>query len=357
MTSNGKVRNLLINSKIRTKTEKSLLLLKILYLNMSRHTILTTIISAAIALICCNCSAKNFRILYWNIQYGAWADQGNNYDNFVAYVKEVNPDVCVWCEAKSHYPTGSAVSYSLTEDELYLPAHWKDVAARYGHKYVYVGGDRDFHPQVITSRRPIKNVARFVGDDSVTVVHGAGWARIRIHGKTLNIVTGHTWPKGYGFGIDGRNKNAVKKSINAGDGHRCRARELQWICEHTILTDAKQSKHLWMMLGDMNSRSRLDAAHYKYPEKSPKYWAQDYMATTPYIDAMHRFHNGEYISTHANGDRIDYFYLNSRLYDYLVDIHPVYVGYPSNRLIPWGESGKEIYIPSDHYPIIADFKL
>lgn len=313
------------------------------------------VIAALLALSCSNSKPTEVKLLYWNIQYAMWADQGNNYDNFVEYVKGVAPDICVWCEAKTHYPTGGNKSFKLT-DELYLPEHWGDVATRYGHKYTYVGGDRDFHPQVITSRYPIENVERFVGDDSVVVTHGSGWARIDINGKKVNVVTGHTWPQKYGFGVDSNDKEAVQASIAADEGHRCRAKEVQWICEHTILTDPDESSNFWMMLGDMNSRSRLDADHYKYPEDSPLYWAQDYMATTPYIDAMHRFHGGAYTRSHANGDRIDYIYLNQALYGHLTGIETVFEGYPENKKVAWGED-KTIWVPSDHYPIVADFKL
>lgn len=39
---------------------------------------------------------RPLRILYWNIQNGMWSDQGNNYDNFVAFVRELDPDICIW---------------------------------------------------------------------------------------------------------------------------------------------------------------------------------------------------------------------------------------------------------------------
>ena len=39
----------------------------------------------------------NLRLLYWNIQNGMWSDQANNYNNFVAWVKKYDPDICVWC--------------------------------------------------------------------------------------------------------------------------------------------------------------------------------------------------------------------------------------------------------------------
>ena len=48
---------------------------------------------------------KEIKVLYWNIQNGMWSDQGNNYDNFVAFVKDLDPDICVWAEAESRYVT------------------------------------------------------------------------------------------------------------------------------------------------------------------------------------------------------------------------------------------------------------
>lgn len=121
--------------------------------------------------------------------------QGDNYDKFVEWVRAYDPDVCVWCEAQSIYKTGTADKMDVAD--RYLVGNWGELAARYGHKYWYVGGHRDNYPQVITSKYPIENVERIVGSkpDSV-VTHGAGWARIEKNGKTVNIVTLHTWPQG-----------------------------------------------------------------------------------------------------------------------------------------------------------------
>ena len=49
------------------------------------------------------CSGKQLeiKVLYWNVQNGMWSDQGNNYDNFVEFVKSESPDICVWAEAES----------------------------------------------------------------------------------------------------------------------------------------------------------------------------------------------------------------------------------------------------------------
>ena len=64
---------------------------------------------------------KTLRILYWNIQDGMWADQENNYDNFVNWVKGYDPDICVFCEASTIYATGTRDEIPL--EDRYLPEH------------------------------------------------------------------------------------------------------------------------------------------------------------------------------------------------------------------------------------------
>lgn len=159
---------------------------------------------------------NNMRLLYWNIQNGMWSGQGDNYDKFVEWVRAYDPDVCVWCEAQSIYKTGTADKMDVAD--RYLVGNWGELAARYGHKYWYVGGHRDNYPQVITSKYPIENVERIVGSkpDSV-VTHGAGWARIEKNGKTVNIVTLHTWPQGYAFEAKDRD---ASRAENGGDKYR-----------------------------------------------------------------------------------------------------------------------------------------
>ena len=154
---------------------------------------LTFIFSVLVLMLALPASGRDLKVLYWNIQNGMWADQENNYDNFVEYVKSQDPDICVWCEAESRYRTGTNVK--MTEyDEFYLPWNWDFLARRYGHQYVLVCGKRDTFPQVITSKYPVRIVKRVNGNgDDIIVVHGAGWAQVEVGGKEINIVTPHTW--------------------------------------------------------------------------------------------------------------------------------------------------------------------
>ena len=98
-------------------------------------------------------SQTTLRLLHWNIQNGMWDGQNDNYDRFVEFVKSNDPDVCVWCESVTLYITNTAES--MPQQERYLPSGWEELAARYGHQYVYMGGKRDNYPQVITSKYPM----------------------------------------------------------------------------------------------------------------------------------------------------------------------------------------------------------
>jgi hypothetical protein len=59
------------------------------YLLVILASLITTLSSA------CGGRGGEVTVLYWNIQNGMWHDQGNGYDNFTAFVKELDPDICI----------------------------------------------------------------------------------------------------------------------------------------------------------------------------------------------------------------------------------------------------------------------
>lgn len=292
----------------------------------------------------------NMRLLYWNIQNGMWSDQGNNYDNFVDWVKGYDPDVCVWCEAQSNYRTGSAER--MDSVERYLPGNWGGLAARYGHKYWYKGGHRDNFPQVITSKYPIGNVERIVGSQPDSIVsHGSGWARIEKDGKTINIVTLHTWPQAFAYGAEDRE---ASKAEHGGDKYR--RMEVEYICNHTIGTVPGAEGQLWMMLGDFNARSRVDNAVYGYPEDDTRLLTHDYvLQNTPYVDVIAEKYPGEFKTTIHGTARIDVVYCTRPLYECITHAEVITDAFTD----PVRDPGKlsNFWHPSDHRPIVVDFKL
>lgn len=310
---------------------------------------------------------KTLRVLYWNIQNGMWAGQEDNYARFVEWVRQQEPDICIWCEAGSIYYTGTA--QSQPEEERYLPAHWGELCARYGHDHWFMGAMRDNYPQVVTSRYPIDSIAVFTGEkpDSV-VVHGAGWCQVHIDGVDvpLNIVTLHPKPFNYGYhagyGLEGKaREDAIRESSAMYEGEKHRRKEVEYIINHTVRTVRNAADGLWIMAGDYNSRSRKDNFHYKWSEASLSFLVHDYMGSsaTPYYDLVAEVYPGIFCPSSGKDSRIDYFYLTKPLLDACSKVKITTDSY-TTRTMAFNADGKQLanfYYPSDHTPIIVDFKL
>lgn len=307
--------------------------------------------AAVFLLLACSLSAKDLRILYWNVQNGMWAGQEDNYDAFVSWVKAQKPDVCIWAEAETIYYTGT--SQRLPREERHFI--WEKVAPRYGHKYIFVGGHRDGYPQVITSRFPIESVDRIVGDDNFVVVHGAGWVRIKVKGKTINLVSLHTWPQKNHFNCKGASPDVIKASAEKGEGDIYRAEELKWICEHTILTDKQAADNLWLMAGDFNAVSPKDNWVYRFSEEATQLLTHKYiLENTPYIDVIWERNPRNFYTTTFEKKRIDFIYCSPAFYEKMLDVRIIEDDYtrPARH-----EKVKAFLNPSDHLPIVAIFKL
>lgn len=298
----------------------------------------------------CGGRDTNMRLLYWNIQNGMWSDQEAGYDNFVEWVGQYDPDVCVWCEAQSIYKTGTADKMDAAD--RYLVENWGALAARYGHKYTYVGGHRDNYPQVITSKYPIENMERIVGAEPDSVVsHGAGWARIEKNGKRVNIVTLHTWPQAYAYRAEDREASRAEHG-----GDKYRRMEIEYICNHTIGAVPGSDEELWMMMGDFNSRSRRDNAVYNYPEDDTRFLVHDYVAEhTPYVDVIAEKHPGRFWTTTHGKSRIDFVYCTRSLYDRIVGAEVIADGF--TEPVRDAKQLSNFWHPSDHRPILVDLDM
>ncbi len=312
---------------------------------------LTFIFSVLVLMLAVPASGRDLKVLYWNIQNGMWADQENNYDNFVEYVKSQDPDICVWCEAESRYRTGTNVK--MTEyDEFYLPWNWDFLARRYGHQYVLVCGKRDTFPQIITSKYPVRIVKRVNGNgDDIIVVHGAGWAQVEVGGKEINIVTLHTWPQRYAY----KAENQAESGKNQ-EGDVFRAKEMKYICDQTIGTVPDAASQYWMMLGDFNAVSRADNSIYGFDEDNKAFLVHDYVSgNTPYIDIVDRLHPGDFQKSTFSGRRIDFIYMTEPLFRKVRSAEIIHDGYPKSCRDPRGVT--KFCYPSDHYPIIVNIKF
>ena len=300
-----------------------------------------------------SCSSKNtLRVLYWNIQNGMWDGQTDNYTRFTDWVASQNPDICVWCESVSLYYSNTDTPFP--KEERYLPDGWSELAARYGHKYIYMGGHRDDYPQVITSKFPIENVKRIIGNGQDSVVtHGAGWAKVNFNGKQLNIVTLHTWPQKYSFGIPKEEREA-SKGENGGDKYR--RMEMEYICKETISQSATTSGEYWMMMGDFNAKSRVDNWFYKWPEDTAAFLVHDYIImNSPYVDVIKKQYPDEFFTTTGGKTRIDFFYTTPELYSKITEAAVISDDYTTPVRNP--QKISNFWHPSDHRPILVQFEL
>ena len=296
---------------------------------------------------------NNLRLLYWNIQNGMWDGQPDNYTRFVAWVKAQKPDVCVWCEAQSIWVTNS--DKKLDKKDQYLVANWDKLARRYGHKYTYLGGHHDNYPQVITSKYPIHNVARLLGSQSATLVcHGGGWATIEVNGKTVNLVTVHTWPQAYGYGVS---KEDRPRSIAAHEGDHFRRTEMEYIINHTIGQVPGANQQLWMMMGDFNAPSPVDNSVYNFPKDDTRFLTHKFIIEhSPYIDVVKQKNNGIFIPSSVwNGRRIDFVYATKALYDRVKNASIIWDQYTTP--VRNAQNLGNFWHPSDHLPIIVNFDM
>ena len=305
----------------------------------------------------------DLRVLYWNIQNGMWYDQPNNYDNFVKWVKKFDPDVCVWCEASSIYTDNT----STKSETRYLPGHWDELAARYGHQYSALGEYCDNYPQEMTSKYPITTLKKIGatevpnhyrnGKGVLNVAHGVGVHSIEVNGKTITFVTMHTWPQKFAWGLPDKEKATRDASAARKDGDLYREFEMKYVVDHTINAPEFAGTENWLLMGDLNSRSRADKWHFKStPADSTIYKCQDAIRNNSnMLDIIAETYPGDFMSSTYGNGRIDNMYASPAMFArvknamILIDGWTAAYGYPTSPYV------KSFCEPSDHRPILVDF--
>ena len=295
--------------------------------------------------------STTLRVLLWNIQNGMWADQHNNYDNFVAWVKKWDPDICIWCESESIYKDMTNTSSSTK----YLPDGWVELCKRYGHSYSAVGGNRDNFPQTVTSKYPIAVVQRITdtNEKNKPVSHGAGHFVITVNGKKINIVTLHMWPQSYGYGVATADRET---STANGEGDKYRAFEMQYIVDQTVKNTKYAGEKYWIFGGDTNARSRLDNWFYGYDTNSTKLLTHDILLNqTNLKDIIGCRYPDSFMSSTYGDARIDILYASPDVYNMIDNAMMI--------IDEWLSDGKKspyyssFYEVSDHRPLSVDFDL
>ena len=250
-----------------------------------------------------NSTPKTVRFMDFNIADGMWKDQFNNYDDFVAWMKSQKVDIFAVCEAASHWNENKK-SLPKNEEARYLPYHWDELAARWGHNYTALGAYQDNYPVAITSRFPIEVVQRLGGKQ---LSHGALHAKI----MGVNYVVIHLWPQAY--------RKGDKTKTKGNGGNEFRLSEINYIMDQTIRNPKYANEEHWVMAGDFNSWSPKDSAfhdeiHGSNRKKRNKGVHNAVLNVYPH-DVISDKNPYEYqASTRRGRSRIDFIYCTEKLY-------------------------------------------
>ena len=184
-------------------------------------------------------------------------------------------------------------------------------------------------------------------------MHGAGWARLNVDDKKINILTVHLQPYAYWRFIPNEQKEASSRNYG---GEKYRRMELQWVFNHSIRTREHPEKELWMLMGDFNSYSRKDNFHYKWSPASQGFLTHDYVEqAAPFLyDVVAEKFPETFCPSHSNKKRIDYVYVSKPLFKVIKRVEVTPDSYSKPRASGVIEHFKR---PSDHFPIIVDFNL
>lgn len=260
------------------------------------------------------------RLIDYNIADGMWYDQYNNYDLFVEWVKEQDPDVFAICEAATHW---NEHKKTVDKDRMprYLPDSLDRLARRWGHPYTVVGPYQDNYPVAFTSKYPIELVQR-IGEG---LSHGA--LHVRIDG--INYVVLHLWPQRYSMADKTRSDNG---------GEAFRVEEMNRILDATVRNPKHAKEKHWVMMGDFNSHSPLDSAYHG----RRNYEVHRLVRSVYPHDIVGDFHAGTFVPSTVGGRaRIDFIYCTDALYKGVTRAECTKKGFTA--------------VASDHLPILVEF--
>ncbi|MBE6251109.1 MAG: hypothetical protein E7111_05585 [Bacteroidales bacterium] len=298
---------------------------------------------------------KSFRLLLWNIQFGMWSDQGNNYDNFVNWLKKYDADCCVFIEAETVRKSGSSADESASAKKLNGASGgtvgWSTLAKRYNHNYVAVSADKDNYSQEVTSKTSVTRVLEIydTGVSGKPIKHGAGYFTLNAGGRKINIVTYHAMPYNY-------DPNAADQDASAAarEGDLYRLHEVQYLMKQTVLSSKYSSENNWIFLGDMNSHSPVDNWYYRY-SSTQILSVQDYIRNnTGLSDVIAEKYPGRFMPSLMDGRfRIDYVYASSSMMNAVTEAVVIRDKWTSER----PSNVSDCTHPSDHRPILVDFEF
>lgn len=288
-------------------------------------------------------TTNNFRLISYNICDGMVADAENDYDNFVAWMQSVSPDVAVLCEAKNYS------DYMEKNFDYSFTSRMAATAARWGHSYLE-RVNLDNYPVVITSSHAItKNLE--LGNTDYTK-HGGLFVTV----AGYNIVATHLQPT---VDMDGIVGLSPEEYDAAGP---LRVNELNYMLDNTLRSGTYSGRANWIVCGDFNAYA-YDERNAVSPYDSQKAYAYGnvggnrnhaYNVYPICVDAglkdvLYNFNGSMFQPSMYHGrSRIDYIFAGTDVYSRVVRAEVVRGGFPGNY------AALKDTNPSDHFPLLMD---
>lgn len=270
---------------------------------------------------------EQLRVVSYNSCNGMERDSEAGYDNFVAWVNSVSPDILVLCEA----------------------GDMDTQASRWGHPYT-AKVSLDSYPVVITSSRPMAIVQRIT--NPFAVVHGAVHVRV----GNYDIVGLHLLPT-----RDTDHSGNLSPEEYAAYGY-LRKTELSYIVQETL--DAHPERSRWIVCGDFNAYSPLEKtavspyggkSAYTYSEPVASICYEVYPIIAERLKDVIYYKGGTAFkpSMYHGRSRLDYIFASESLYSKVSAADVMLGGFPGNYR-------NDDTNPSDHMPLymeLTDYSL
>ena len=285
----------------------------------------------------------NFRLISYNIADGMVADAPNNYDNFVAWMQSMSPDVAVLCEAKNYS------DYMEKNFDYSFRSRMSETAARWGHPYME-RVNLDNYPVVVTSSRPI--TLNQTLDNTDYTKHGALFVTV----SGYNIVAMHLQPT-----VD-TDKDGSLSAEEYDAAGQLRVDELNYILDNTLRSSTYSGRSAWILCGDFNAYA-FEERNAISPYNSQKAYAYGSVegnrsrgynvypipGSAGLTDVLYSFNGTVFQPTMYHGlSRIDYIFAGEDVYSKVHRADVVRGGFPGNYA-----AAKDTN-PSDHFPVLMD---
>jgi hypothetical protein len=164
------------------------------------------------------------------------------------------------------------------------------------------------------------------------------------------------WPQTYSYGVSGSAAQEASAAKYEGDTYR--QHEMQYIVNQTVNLPANSGEEYWILGGDTNSNSRLDDWYTKYSTSSRPSRLITHDVVLNQTNLKDVIASRDCYGEKGNvmfRSRIDILYASPKMFDCITNSIMLMDDW-ADTMDPWVWH-TAFRDPSDHTPVLVDFKL